>query len=192
MNAQSESAPTNAVELGLGAVLIDSLPPTLFTDAAPERYTVAAVFTRNPAKSEISAIHGDQTRAALRAAGYGAVELHVSNWRLEIANTNLDELAAGLAGVIAERLHVISEDSASADRRRAADALVASQRETDRAALVARAAAGVTFVAQRNASRGATPRDGERDAQRYANSAAGAAQRHADTAADQAAGSGSA
>jgi len=181
MNAQSESAPTNAVELGLGAVLIDALPPTLFTSSAPELYTVAAVFTRNPTKSEIAAIHGDETRAALRDAGYRAVEVHVSDRRLEIANTNLNELATGLAAVIAERLHVISEHSASTNRRRAADALVASQRETDRAVLVARAVAAVSFVARS---------DGERGAQRYADSAAGAAQWRADTRPDQAAGSG--
>lgn len=175
----------NAEELGLGAVLADSLPPTLFTDAAPERYTVAAVFTRRPAKSEIAAIHGEQTQEVLRSAGYEAVTVHVSDRRLEIGNTNLHELNAGLAGVIAERLHVISEESASADRRLAADALAATQHETDRAALAALAAAAVVFVRPNSEKEDASRWDGEGGAQRSTASEDGAARWRLDTAAEQ-------
>jgi hypothetical protein len=63
-----------------------------------------------------------------------------------MSNTNLDELAHGLASVIAECLHVISEQSAASDRRIAADASAATRRENDRAVLVALAAAGVAFT----------------------------------------------
>lgn len=172
----------NAEELGLGAILVGSLPPTLFTDEAPARYTVSAVFTRRPTRSEIDGIQAERTRQVLRAAGYGNVDVRVSDRRLEIANTNLDELSGDLAGVIADRLRVISEDSAAADRRIAADALAATRRETDRAALVALAAADVVFV----------PRRAGDGAQRYAASGDGAAKWQAGSTAGQAASPGSA
>jgi len=173
-----------AEELSVGAILVDALPPTLFTDDAPERYMVAAVFTRRPTRPEIDAIHAIETRDALRAAGYPAVEARVSDRRLELANTNLEELAGGLAGVIAERLHVISEKSASDDRRLAADALAASQRETDRSALVALAAAAVDFTRPGDQGRAEARWEGEGGAQRprYTASEEGALRWHSDAA----------
>jgi hypothetical protein len=118
----------------------------LLTPDAPERYTVAAVFTRRPSRPEIDAIHSVRTRDTLTDAGYATVELRVSDRRLEMSNTSLEELADGLAGVIAQRLHSISEQSADDLDRFDADVRERSQRETDRAALVALAAAHVVFV----------------------------------------------
>lgn len=143
MNTQNRSPST---ELEVGAVLADTLPPTLLTPEAPERYTVSAVFTRRPGRAEIDAIHDTHTRDALTAAGYPTAELRVSDRRLEIGNTNLQELTDGLAAAIAERLHVISRDTAAAHKRFEAELMKQSQRETDRAALVALAAAAVTFT----------------------------------------------
>jgi len=143
MNTQNRSP---SAELEVGAVLADALPATLLTPEAPERYTVSAVFTRRPSRAEIDAIHDNRTREMLGAAGYPTAELLVSDRRLEIANTNLEELAGGLAAAIAERLHVISVDTAAAHDRFEAELLEKSQRETDRAALVALAAAAVTFA----------------------------------------------
>ena len=143
MNAPDRSP---SAELEVGAILTDALPSTLLTPEAPERYTVSAVFTRRPSRAEIDAIHGNDTRAALTAAGYPTVELRVSDRRLEIANTNLEELNYGLAAAIAERLHDISLDTEAAHERFEAELLEKSQRETDRAALVALAAAAVTFA----------------------------------------------
>ncbi|MEY9950675.1 hypothetical protein [Leifsonia sp. EB34] len=143
MNTLNRSPST---ELEVGAVLTDALPSTLLTPEAPERYTVSAVFTRRPTRAEIDAIHDNDTRDALTAAGYPAAELRVSDRRLEIANTNLEELTDGLAAAIAERLHVISVDTAAAHERLEAELMEKSQRETDRVALVALAAAAVTFA----------------------------------------------
>lgn len=137
---------TPSAELEVGAVLTDALPSTLLTPAAPERYTVAVVFTRRPSRAEIDAIHDPTTHQTLTAAGYPVPELRVSDRRLEIANTNLQELTDGLAAAIAERLHVISVDTAAAHERFEAELMEKSQRETDRAALVALAAAAVTFA----------------------------------------------
>ncbi|MBO1741471.1 hypothetical protein [Leifsonia sp. TF02-11] len=143
MNTQNRSPST---ELEVGAVLANALPATLLTPESPERYTVAAVFTRRPARTEIDAIHDNRTRETLSTAGYPTVELRVSDRRLEIANTNLEELTGGLASVIAERLHEISVGAAAAHDRFEAEVLERTQREADRTALVALAAAAVTFV----------------------------------------------
>ena len=143
MNSKNRSP---SAELEVGAVLANALPATLLTPESPERYTVAAVFTRRPARTEIDAIHDNRTRDALSSAGYPTVELRVSDRRLEISNTNLEELTGGLAAAIAERLHVISMDTLAAHERFEAEVLEKSQREADRAALVALAAAAVTFA----------------------------------------------
>ena len=90
-------------------------------------------------------IHDGATRDYLSAKGYPTVELHVSDRRLEIHNTNLEELRDGLAQVIAEHL---SEMTATirAEREVASTRFnEASQREQTRAAAVAALAESVTF-----------------------------------------------
>jgi hypothetical protein len=144
MNAQAGTT-LATTELALGAVLAEALPTSLLTADAPDRYTVAAVFTRRPTRSEVEAIHAGETRDLLSRAGYGTVELRVSDRRLEMANTNLDELQNGLAGVIATRLHDIGVQSAVEHDRFQAEMLEKTQRETDRAAVIALAAATVRF-----------------------------------------------
>jgi len=133
--------------LGLSAVLVGSLPATLLTDAAPERYTVEAIFTRRPDPEEVAEIVDDRTRAYLAEAGCRPVELTVSDRRLEIADTNLEELRDGLASVIVQRL---SDISAGVRSRRDADAVVfqeAADHEQERAAAVAALADSVRFDA---------------------------------------------
>lgn len=146
MNAQLKIAGQSPELLGLETVLVGSLPATLMTDDAPDRYTVEAVFTRKTDRDEVTAIQGSDTRAHLSAKGFPTVELHASDRRLEIANTNLEELRDGLAAVIAERLAEIStalqtERGIAADRFQAA-----SDREQERAASVAALAESVTFA----------------------------------------------
>lgn len=135
----------NDSPLGLGTVLVGSLPAKLMTDEAPDRYTVEAVFTRQADRDEVTAIHDCTTRDYLSTRGYPTVELHVSDRRLEIYNTNLEELRDGLAQVIAEHL---SEMTATirAEREVASARLNdASEREQARAAAVAALAESVTF-----------------------------------------------
>ena len=125
--------------------MTDALPATLLTAHAPERYTVSAVFTRRPSSAEVETILGPVTRAALKAGGYPTVELRVSDRRLHIDNTSLEELSGGLARLLAEQLHRIGVDAATERDRVAAESAVHNQQETDRAALVALAAAAVSF-----------------------------------------------
>lgn len=146
MNAQVKNAELNSELLGLRSVLIGSLPATLLTAEAPDRYTVEAVFTRKADRDEVAAIQGNETRSRLSARGYSTVELHVADRRLEIANTNLEELRDGLAAVIADRLAEISA-ALQVDRELSANRIQeVSDREQDRAASVAALAESVTFT----------------------------------------------
>lgn len=151
MNANSQQHDRDVGPLGLTSVLVDSLPRTLLTrDApdrdAPDRYTVEAVFTRKPLREELDQLLGGATRDILARDGYSTVELTVSDRRLEIANTRLEELRDGLAAVLATRLAEISI-GVKADRD--ADALrfrAASDAELARGVEVAELAATVQFV----------------------------------------------
>ena len=147
METQTRTSGADAASLGLGSVLVGSLPAALMTDDAPDRYTVEAVFTRRPERDEIEQILGSETRVRLASAGYPTVEVTISDRRLEIANTNLEELRDGLGSVLAARLAEISagvrarQDAAAV---RFQDAAVVEQA---RAASVAALAGSVTFRA---------------------------------------------
>ncbi|MBB5741665.1 outer membrane murein-binding lipoprotein Lpp [Microbacterium ginsengiterrae] len=135
----------NDSALGLGAVLVGSLPAKLMTDEAPDRYTVEAVFTRQADRDEVAAVHDGATRDYLSTKGYPTVELHVSDRRLEIHNTNLEELRDGLAQVIAEHLSEMSATIRAEREVASARFNEASHREQTRAAAVAALAESVTF-----------------------------------------------
>ncbi|XPP27766.1 MAG: hypothetical protein ACNYNX_06170 [Leucobacter sp.] len=120
---------------------------------APDRYTVAAVFTRRPEDDEIREILGDDTRHFLTGAGYPTVEVTVTDRRLEIANTNLEELRDGLARVLAERLAEISTEVHSRQRAAAARFQHAAESERDRAASVVALAESVRFATGSDAER---------------------------------------
>lgn len=145
METQTHRSDSSDGVLGLGSVLIDSLPAELMTADAPARYTVEAVFTRRPDQDEVRGILGSETRVALARAGYPAVELTVSDRRLVIANTSLEELRDGLSQILAERLAEISAGVRS--RRDAAAVRVqhAAETEHDRLAAVTALAESVRF-----------------------------------------------
>ena len=84
MKTQTRTSGADVAALGLGSVLVGSLPAALLTDHAPERYTVEAVFTRRPERDEVTEILGIETRDRLARAGYPTVEVTVSDRRLEI------------------------------------------------------------------------------------------------------------
>jgi hypothetical protein len=160
MNTQTRTSGVDAATLGLGSVLVGSLPAALMTDHAPDRYTVEAVFTRRPERDEVTEILGSETRDFLAKAGYSTVELTVSDRRLEIANTNLEELRDGLAAVLADRLAEITE-GVRARQHAAADLFneVAAS-EHVRAAAVAALAESVTFSTSRHEADPGSASDG--------------------------------
>ncbi|MDQ1084718.1 MULTISPECIES: hypothetical protein [Microbacterium] len=131
--------------LGLTSVLPGSLPPRLGTLTAPNTYQVDAVFNRRPQAEEVTALHSPTTQQALSDAGYPSVTLRVSDRRLEIANTNLEELKSGLATFLADHLAAITakiqKDHLTAHARLAA----AAEAEASRADAIAREAGLITF-----------------------------------------------
>jgi len=145
MNARPSAGRRDDV-LGLGAVIVGSLPATLFTQDAPDRYLVEAVFSRRPQREEIEAILGNETRTCLSDNGYRTVEVSVSDRRLGIANTSLEELRDGLAAVLAERLSAISTEVWRRREIATARFQEAPEREQKRAAAVAALADSVTFA----------------------------------------------
>lgn len=135
----------NDAPLGLRDVLVGSLPATLMTDNAPDRYTVEAVFSRQADRDEVDAIHDGATRDHLTEAGYPTVELRVSDRRLEIVNTNLEELRDGLATIIADHLAAISLNLRAERELAALRFSAATELEQQRAAAVAEVAQSITF-----------------------------------------------
>lgn len=131
--------------LGLTSVLPGSLPQSLGTLSAPESYQVDAVFTRRPEVGEVVALHSLETLNALSKAGYPFVTLHVSDRRLEIKNTSLDQLKNGLGTFLADHLAAITatlqKERASAQARVAS----AAEAEGSRAEVIAAKAEQVTF-----------------------------------------------
>lgn len=125
MNKSAPASANRAETLGLTTVLPGSLPPTLGTEATPDSYQVDAVFTRRPTAEEVVAIHSVATKAALVAAGFPAVNLRVSDRRLEIRDTTLEQLEMGLATFLADYLaHIAKEirEHNAADRKLIEDA----------------------------------------------------------------------
>lgn len=131
--------------LGLKSVLVGSLPVTLLTDEEPERYTVEAVFSRRPEQVEVDAILGDGAHRFLRERGYEEVGLEVSDRRLRILNTSIEQLRDGLATVLAEYLALAG--AAARTERQATEALnlLVAEREHERSAAVAALAESVDF-----------------------------------------------
>ncbi|WP_449277388.1 hypothetical protein [Leucobacter sp. GX24907] len=136
--------PLNA--LGVGAVMIGSLPATLFSEQAPSKYVVEAVFTRRPEPGEIDGIHGDATTVFLADRGYAGVRLSVADRRLRIEETTLEELRDGLAAVIAERLAAVSARVQLHHRESAARAEKQREFERDRETAVRELAESVVFL----------------------------------------------
>ncbi len=133
----------------LTTVLFSSLPPNLFTDESPEKYTVDAVFNRRVESSELSAIESFTSLEVLSRSGFGDVALEVQDRRLRIHNTSLEQLRDGLATVIARLLTDIWTDN---ERKRLEAVVVAradAERELERAQAVLDLAREVSFDANR-------------------------------------------
>jgi len=131
--------------LFLRGVLDSALPHELGTDAEPERYTVAAVFSRQVAPEERALIEGPEARSELAASGYPGVGLKVADRRLEISGTNLATLASGLASRVAALLQDVEQRVVTARERRDDERVRWSEAEAARAARVKAEADRVRF-----------------------------------------------
>lgn len=108
---QNQPVHTEA-RLTLNGVLASALPHDLGTAQAASRYTVPAVFSRRPQPRELDLLQGKAVARRLADEGYSDVELRVSDRRLLITNTNLQDLKSGLAHLIGTILSDISEQAA--------------------------------------------------------------------------------
>jgi hypothetical protein len=137
-------------DLHLVSVLESGLPPELGTPNQPATYTVPLVFSRQVSPDERARI---EAPAALRhlTAQTAAVRpgsdlrLVVSDRRLLVEGTTLEELRDGLAGALTSMLHEIGQElrSATADREAAVEQLAAQ--EARRAAGVHAQVASIRF-----------------------------------------------
>ncbi len=114
-------------------ILVTELPPELGTVDAPERYTVAAVFTRRPLPQELDLLAAPAVDTALAKAGYAHVTLRPADRRLLIGGTNLSELEHGLASVIGGILDEIGTAAATTRSAQARDAAEFASRAAERA-----------------------------------------------------------
>ena len=146
MNEKVNIEEARSSPLGLKSVLVGSLPGTLLTDEQPILYAVEAVFTRRPEQVEVDAIQSEGAHRFLRERGYEAVALEVSDRRLRILNTSLEQLRDGLASTLAE--YLVLTGAAARTERQAAEALnlVVAEREHERAEAVAALAESVEFT----------------------------------------------
>lgn len=131
--------------LFLRGILDSALPHELGTDDEPQRYTVAAVFSRQVAPEERALIEGPDARSTLAAGGYPGVGLKVADRRLEISGTNLATLAGGLASQVAALLRDVERQVATARERRDDERVRWSEAEVVRAARVKAEADRVRF-----------------------------------------------
>ncbi|MCZ2261346.1 hypothetical protein [Isoptericola nanjingensis] len=143
--ATASGADTPAGGLFLRGILDSALPHELGTDAEPERYTVAAIFSRQVAPEERALIEGPDARSTLAARGYPGVGLKVADRRLEISGTNLATLASGLASQVAALLRDVEEQVVTARERRDDERVRWSEAEAVRAARVKAEADRVRF-----------------------------------------------
>jgi len=126
-------------------VLDSALPHELGTADEPERYLVAAVFSRQVLPEERALIEASDALARLAERGYPGVGLKVADRRLEITGTNLAMLAAGLAAEIAALLRDVEQQVVTARERRDDERVRWSEAEALRAARVKAEADGVRF-----------------------------------------------
>lgn len=131
--------------LALTSILASALPSPL-PNGKEDRYIVPVVFSRQPSALEAHAIVTASVQNALASAGYSGIVLSISDRRLLIANTNLAELAGGLATEIATLIDEISRNIATEQERRRAAAELEADELAAQAQEVTRAAERIIFV----------------------------------------------
>lgn len=144
MTAHGELATGGA--LRLTSILTSGLPALLGTGQAPTRYTVPVVFSRQVSVPEKTAIEGPETVRRLAARGYPQVTLQVSDRRLLVGHTSLEELEEGLAHELTLLLADIGRAVSRERDERAAAAAVRQSAESDRAVDVQRAVDRIVFA----------------------------------------------
>lgn len=134
-------------ELRLLSVLESGLPPELGTAHEPPTYTVAIVFSRQVTREEKARIEAPETarRLAAESGADPSLRLAVSDRRLLVEHTTLDQLRDGLATALAATMREIGTELRAERTARAADAEVRSVEERRRSSAVHDAVSSIRF-----------------------------------------------
>ncbi|WP_432395341.1 hypothetical protein ACRQ5B_15370 [Pseudarthrobacter sp. L19] len=131
--------------LSLSGVLASALPHDLGTAKAASRYIVPAVFSRRPQPRELDLLHDQSVTRRLADEGYSDVELRVSDRRLLITNTNLQDLKSGLAHLIGTILNDISVQAEAERAHRSEELDALGLLDEQRIEAIRRSAAEISF-----------------------------------------------
>jgi hypothetical protein len=132
--------------LRLASILISGLPAMLGTDDEPTMYTVPVVFTRQVTHPEKTEIEGPGSTHRLAERGYPRVTLKVSDRRLLIGNTTLQQLRDGLAHELVALLSDIDGDLSEQRGRQDAAAALRESAAADRAESLRHLVEEIRFV----------------------------------------------
>jgi hypothetical protein len=141
----SSSAADTSPESPLRLTTIVAIPSQLYLGKAPARYAVSAAFSRRPNTAEAKLIQGTAAHERLAEQGYEHIRLRVEERRLEITDTNLEELKSGLAKVIGALVREISDQARHEQQERDEAALQKSRAEADRRKEVEELARQISF-----------------------------------------------
>jgi hypothetical protein len=139
------AAESGAQPLRLVSVLVSGLPAELGTSAAPARYTVPVVFSRQVTPEERARIEDPALARRLSEQVGVRLELAVSDRRLLVKNTSLAELRDGLASALAAALRDLDAQLGAEQSARDDEASRRGLEEHARADAVAREAAQIQF-----------------------------------------------
>jgi hypothetical protein len=117
----------------------------VYAGQAPDRYTVSAVFSRRVNPAEARLIQGPAAHERLAERGYGHISLVIDDRRLEIVNTSLEELKAGLAPVIGSLVRQISEQTRHEQQQRNEETLSKSRADEARRKEIEALAGEISF-----------------------------------------------
>jgi hypothetical protein len=126
-----EPARDNSPESTLRLTTVVAVSRELYAADPPVRYTVSVAFSRRVLPAEARLIQGPETHERLKEQGYGHISLVINEARLDIVNTSLEEIKAGLASVVGSLIREISEQTRREREQRDETAL--SKRRADEA-----------------------------------------------------------
>lgn len=131
--------------LGISHILASALPAELGTESSPGRYTVQCVLSRHVEPAELKMLLSEEIAARLSGDGFPVPTLTVSDRRLLVHDTNLEELDSGLARSIASALRHVTATVVAAMERRAETLAELQTRENARAEGVRATAKAIDF-----------------------------------------------
>lgn len=127
-------------------ILASSLPTELGTEHSPQRYTVPCILSRRVEPAELTLIKGSVVTDRMAADGYPTPTISISDRRLLLHDTSLEELESGLAASLAAALRDVTATVLSDRAHRAESMADLKSREQTRLDGVRARADAIDFV----------------------------------------------